>query len=88
MWYLAFLALAIGLGLAIAAFGSATGQGKAIQAAMEGIARQPEAAGQIQTTMIIGLAFVEALTIYSLVIGFVLVGKLPSVEQLMQMLGE
>ena len=43
---------------------------------MDAIARQPEAAGNIRTTLIIALAMMEALTIYGLVIAFVLVGKI------------
>lgn len=54
-------------GLGIAAFGSAMGLGRAVSAAMEAMGRQPEAAGKIQTAMIIGCALIEALTIYALV---------------------
>ena len=43
---------------------------------MEAIARQPEAAGTIRTNMIVALAMMEALTIYGLVIAFMIVGKL------------
>lgn len=81
------LALAIGFGLAIAAFGGALGQGRAVNAALEGMARQPEAAGQIQTAMIIGLAFIESLVIYVLVIAFILNGKLPGWEEVLKMKG-
>lgn len=70
------LGLALPLGLGIAAFGSALGLGKAVSGAMEAMGRQPEAIGQIQTAMIIGCAFIEALTIYALVISFVLSGKI------------
>jgi len=70
------LALAGGFGIAIAAFGGALGQGRAISAGLEGIARNPGAAGKIQTPMIIGLAFVESLVLYALVISFILIGKL------------
>ncbi|MBU1698987.1 MAG: ATP synthase F0 subunit C [Candidatus Eisenbacteria bacterium] len=71
-----WLGLALPLGLAIAAFGSALGLGRAVSAAMEAIGRQPEAAGKIQVAMVIGAAFIEALTIYALVTVFVLMGKL------------
>ena len=64
------------LGLALAAFGSALGLGRAVSAAMEAIGRQPEAAGRIQIAMVIGAAFIEALTIYALVFGFVLSAKI------------
>jgi F-type H+-transporting ATPase subunit c len=56
--------------LAIAAAGCGLGQGKAVVAACEGIARNPQAAGDIRTTMIIGLALIEALVIYALVAAF------------------
>ncbi len=80
MLYLGMLAIVVGLGLPIAAFGGAFGQGKAIAAAMEGIARQPEAAGKIQLAMIIGLALIESLVIYALLSFLMLQGKLPKVD--------
>ena len=58
------------LSLAIAAAGCGMGQAKAVVAACEGIARNPQAAGNIRTTMIIGLALIEALVIYALVAAF------------------
>lgn len=58
------------LALAIAAAGCGMAQGKAVVAACEGIARNPTAAGDIRTTMIIGLALIEALVIYVLVAAF------------------
>ncbi|OPZ10428.1 MAG: ATP synthase subunit c [candidate division BRC1 bacterium ADurb.BinA364] len=61
------LHLAYPLGLSIAVIGSGFGLGKAVSAAMEAMGRQPEAAGKIQTAMIIGCAFIEALTIYALI---------------------
>ena len=73
----AVLILTIGFSLAIAALAGAFSQAKAVAAGLEGIARQPEAAGQIQTAMIIGLAFIESLVIYVLVIAFILIGSIP-----------
>ncbi len=70
------LGLALPLGLGIAAVGSGLGLGKAIEGAMTAMGRQPEAIGQIQTAMIIGCAFIEALTIYALVATIMLMGKL------------
>ena len=55
------------IGLAIAALGSGLGLGRAVSAAMEATGRQPEASGKIMVTMIIGCAFIEALTIYALI---------------------
>ncbi len=72
----ALLALALPLGVALAAIGSAMGLGKAVSTALESMGRQPEAAGAIQTAMIIGCAFIEALTIYALLTVFVLMGKI------------
>ncbi len=64
------------LGVGIAAIGSALGLGKAIGSAMEAMGRQPEAIPQIQVAMIIGCAFIEALTIYALLVVILLMGKL------------
>lgn len=61
--------------LGIAAAAGAMGQSKAIAAAVEGIARNPSAGGAIRLTMIIGLALIESLVIYALVIAFVIQGK-------------
>ena len=69
------IALAMGLGSGIAAVGAGLGQGRAVAAAMESIGRNPNAADRIQTPMIIGIAFMEALAIYSLVVAFLLQGK-------------
>lgn len=55
------------IGLGLAAFGAALGIGRAVGSAMEAMGRQPEAIGQIQTAMIIGAAFIEALAIYALI---------------------
>lgn len=64
-------AFAIGIGT----IGTALGQGNAIAKAMEAIGRNPEAAGTIRTTLLIGLAFIESLCIYALVIAFIAIGK-------------
>lgn len=71
-----WIALAAGLGLGIAALGAGLGQGRAVAAAMESIGRNPNSADRIQTPMIIGIAFMEALAIYALVIAFLLQGKI------------
>ena len=70
------LGFALPIGLGMAAMGSGIGLGKAIGSAMEAMGRQPEAAGKIQAAMIIGAAFIEALTIYAFVNVFVLSGKM------------
>lgn len=71
-----WVALAAGLAIGIAAVGAGLGQGRAVAAAMESIGRNPNAADRIQTPMIIGIAFMEALAIYALVIAFFLQGKI------------
>jgi len=91
MLYLLGLALAVGFGVAIAALGGSLGQGRAVASAVEAIARQPEATGNIRTLLIIGLAFIESLTIYALVLAFLLLGKLPdpigNINELVRYLG-
>lgn len=86
--YLALLALAAGLGVPLAALGAALGQGKVGAAALEGIARQPEAAGRIQVVMIIALALIESLAIYALLVSLILlfVIGLPTGAQVMEMM--
>jgi F-type H+-transporting ATPase subunit c len=74
----AALGWGIPLGLGVAAMGSGVGIGLAVKGAMEAMGRQPEAIGKIQTAMLIGAAFIEALTIYALVMGFVL---MPLIKQ-------
>lgn len=61
--------------LGIAAAAGAIGQSRAIVAACEGIARNPGAAGAIRLAMIIGLALIESLVIYALIIAFIVQGK-------------
>lgn len=70
------IALAAALTIAISTIAPAIAQGHTAAKAMEGIARQPEAAGDIRTSMILALALMEALTIYGLLIAFMLIGKI------------
>ena len=77
MIFFALLALGVGIGLPIAVIGGGLGQGRAAAAALEGMARQPEAIGRIQTAMILALAFVESLVIFTFVFLFILNGKIP-----------
>ena len=66
------IAIAAALAVAIATIGPGIGQGLAASKAMEAIARQPEASGDIRTSLILALAFMEALTIYGLLIALVI----------------
>ena len=70
------LAYAAGSAIGIAAFGGALGQGKAAAAALEGIARNPNASDKLFTPMILGLALIESLVIYALVIAYMLQDKI------------
>lgn len=76
MNYQTALAAFLPLSLGLAAFGSALGLGKAVAGAMEATARQPEASGKILVNMMAGCALIEALTIYTLIVVFVLSGKI------------
>lgn len=67
-WAYFSAALAIG----IAAFGAAIGQGLGLSKAVEGVARNPGAGGKIQTVLIIGLALIESLCIYALVVSLII----------------
>jgi F-type H+-transporting ATPase subunit c len=69
---LALICLAAALSVGIAALGCGIGMGSGISGACSGIARNPEASGKITVTMIIGLALIESLTIYGLVISLIL----------------
>lgn len=59
------------IGLGLAAIGSGIGLGMAVGKAMEAMGRQPDAIPRIQTAMIIGAAFIEALAIYALISSFI-----------------
>lgn len=72
MDYHVALALALPLAIGIAAIGSGLGLGRAFQGALEAIGRQPEAYGKILTAVIIGAGMSEALTIYALIVFFMM----------------
>jgi len=84
--YFVALALAVGFGLPLAVLSAAMAQGRTASTALEGIARQPEAAGRIQTAMIIGLALIESLVIYALLMFFLLQVKLPETEAVLKII--
>ena len=70
------IAIAAALVLCVTASFTALAQGKTARAAMESIARQPEAAKDIRGALLLSMALMEALTIYGLLIAFMLVGKI------------
>ncbi len=76
MTYQTALAIFLPLSLCVAAVGSALALGKAVSSAMEATARQPEASGKILVNMMAGCALIEALTLYVLIVVFVLSGKI------------
>ncbi|MFH0902247.1 MAG: ATP synthase F0 subunit C [Pseudomonadota bacterium] len=71
-----WIAIAAGLGIAIAAFGGALGQGRTASTALDAIARNPGASDKVFTPMILGLALIESLVIYALIIAFYLGSKI------------
>jgi len=70
-----WIAIGAGLSIGLAALGGSIGQGRAASAALEGIARNPGAAKQVNGPMILGLALIESLVIYALIISLLLVLK-------------
>ena len=65
-------AIGAGLCMGIGAIGPAVGEGNAVGHALDGMARQPEAAGNLRTNMILGCAITETTGIYSLLIAFLI----------------
>lgn len=70
------LAFAAAFAIGLAVFGGALSQGRVASAAVEGIARNPEAGTKIFTPLIICMALIESLVIYALVIAFLIQGKM------------
>jgi F-type H+-transporting ATPase subunit c len=83
LWSFFGIAIACGFGIGVAAFGTGLGMGHAINGALQGTARNPEAGGKIMTTMIIGLALIESLCIYALLICFIMVFKIPDLAPML-----
>ena len=84
LWTFFGIAIACGFAIGIAALGTGLAMGNAISSALQGTARNPEAGGRIMTTMIIGLALIESLCIYALLICFIMVFKIPDLEPMLQ----
>ncbi len=72
----AMAALGAGVAIGLAVLGGGMGQGRAAAAALEGISRNPGAAGRIQTPMILGLALIESLVLFAWAIAFMLQSKI------------
>lgn len=86
MIYFMAVALAVGFGVPLAVIGAGLAQGKAAASALESMARQPEMQGKLQTSMILALAFIESLVIFSLLVGFLVLGKLPDTNAIIEVL--
>ncbi|HSV75207.1 MAG TPA: ATP synthase F0 subunit C [Chthonomonadales bacterium] len=78
MIYFAILALVVGIGLPLAVFAGATSQARVATTALEGMARQPAEISRLQTAMILGLAFIESLVIFTFVFMFLLKASIPA----------
>ncbi len=73
---LGLVAIAIALGLGLSVIGAALGQAKAAAAALEGIARNPNAADKVFVPLLLSLSFIESLVLFVWVLMFLLLGKL------------
>jgi F-type H+-transporting ATPase subunit c len=73
--------IAAAFAISIGSIGPALAEGKAVAAAMDAIARQPEAAGVISRTLFVGLAMIETMAIYCLVIALLLLFANPYTGQ-------
>lgn len=70
------MALAVAIGIGMAALGGTLGQGRAASAALEGISRNPNASDKVFVPMILGLAFMESLVLFTWVLMFLMMGKI------------
>jgi len=85
--FFSYAVLAAGIAMGIAAFGTGIGQGLAVKSSVEGIARNPEASGKITVTMLIGLAMIESLAIYALVVALIILYAYPMTKPIATALG-
>jgi len=83
----AAIILASGLGVGFAALGCGIGMGHATSGACQGIARNPELAGKLTVTMILGMALIETLVIYTLVVALILLYANPVIPKFAQFIG-
>lgn len=84
LWPFLGIAIAAGFAIGIAALGTGLGMGNAINGAMQGVSRNPEAGGRIFTMLILGLALIESLCIYALLISLLLVFKIPAMDAMLE----
>jgi len=84
LWIYFGIAIACGFGIGVAALGTGLGMGNAINGALQGTARNPEAGGKIMTTMIIGLALIASLCTYAPLICLMMVTTIPTFADLVE----
>ena len=80
--------MAAALGMGLGSFGTGIGQGVAISKAVEGVARNPGASGKIMTVMLVGLAMIESLAIYCLVVAMIILFANPFTDTVVQLLSK
>ena len=88
MEYFAWCVMAAAVGMGLGSFGTGIGQGVAISKAVEGVARNPSASGKIMTVMLVGLAMIESLAIYCLVVAMIILFANPFTDTVVQLLSK
>ncbi len=88
MEYFAWCVMAAAVGMGLGSFGTGIGQGIAISKAVEGVARNPGASGKIMTVMLVGLAMIESLAIYCLVVAMIILFANPFTATVVEMLSK
>lgn len=87
LWIFFGIALGCGFAIGIAALGTGLGMGNAINGALTGVARNPEAGGRIFTMLVLGLALIESLCIYALLVCLLMVFKIPALDAIVKAIG-
>ena len=85
MYFFSMCVIAAGIGMGLGAIGTGIGQGLAVKGALEGISRNPGTSGKILTTMMIGLAMIESLAIYALVVCLIILYANPFKDIVMKL---
>ena len=88
MEYFAWCVMAAAVGMGLGSIGTGIGQGVAISKAVEGVARNPGASGKIMTVMLVGLAMIESLAIYCLVVAMIILFANPFTDTVVQLLSK
>jgi F-type H+-transporting ATPase subunit c len=88
MEFFTMCVLAAGIGMGIGTLGTGIGQGLAVKSAVEGVSRNPGASGKILTNMMIGLAMIESLAIYALVISLIILFANPYTKTVLELAGK